>query len=288
MGTRLFRLGGWTLSLLLGVTSLLSGSRGSVAAADELQYPLALAVGKDGAVYIADRDLPGVWKYADGKLTPFFKGSKKFRTPLNAVRCLAIDAEGKLLAGDSSTRDIYRFNDQGEPQPLTGGNVGIPMALAVAADGTIYASDLEIQRIVKVPAAGGEPTIVAELAAVRGLGFDGTGALWAINHGKQPVVKFSADGKERTVVVDAPAFEFSHHLAFDGAGTPFVIDGYAKTLWKIVDGKPIALAKGEPWKNPVGLAWSPSTGLIVADPHRKAVYKVADDGKITRWFPAEQ
>ncbi len=271
--------------LLCALIALAASPFRLVTAADGMQYPLALAVGKDGAVYVADRDLPGVWKYSDGKLTPYFTGSKKFRTPLNAVRCLAVDADGKLLAGDSSTREIYRFNDQGEPQPLTGGNLGIPMAIAVAADGAIFASDLEIQRIIKLPAAGGEPTIFAELAAVRGLGFDGTGDLWAVHHGKQPVIKFSADGKQRTVVIDAPAFEFSHHLAFDGAGTPYVIDGYAKTLWKISEGKATPVAKGEPWKNPVGLAWSAATGLIVADPHQKAVYKVTADGTVTRWFP---
>ncbi len=273
----------WMLSVVLAIAS---GVFPAMVAAEEMQYPLALAVGKDGAVYVADRDLPGVWKFADGKLTPYFTGSKKFRTPLNAVRCLAMDADGKLLAGDSATREIYRFNAQGEPQPLTGGQLGIPMAIAVAADGAIFASDLEIQRIVKIPAAGGEPTIFAELAAVRGLGFDGAGDLWAINHGKQPVIKFSPDGKQRTVVIDAPAFEFSHHVAFDGTGTPYVLDGYAKTLWKIAEGKATPVAKGEPWKNPVGLAWSVETGLIVADPHQKAVYKVAADGNVTRWFPA--
>jgi sugar lactone lactonase YvrE len=212
--------------------------------------------------------------------------TKKFRTPLNAVRCLAIDADGKLLAGDSSTREIYRFDDAGKPQPLTKGNVGIPMTLAVTADGSILSSDIEIQRIVKIPAAGGEPQIMTELAAVRGMAVDRDGRVWAVCHGKDAVIRFSPDFKEREVVVSGRPFQFSHHLAFDGAGTPFVIDGYAKTLWKIEGSEAKKVAAGEPWKNPVGLAWSESTGLIVADPHQKAVYSVNAEGKVTQIIPA--
>ena len=160
------------------------------------------------------------------------------------------------------------------------------MTLAVAADGSILASDIEIQRIVKVPAAGGEPEIVAELAAVRGMALDKENRLWAVCHGKDAVLRFSPDFKEQEVIVSGRPFQFSHHLVFDGMGTPFVIDGYAKTLWKI-DGKEAkSVAAGDPWKNPVGLAWSEPTGLIVADPKLKAVYSVSADGKITQIIPA--
>lgn len=256
-------------------------------AVEEMQYPLAVAVGRDGAVFVADRDLPGVWKFADGKLNLYFQGQKKFRTPLNAVRCLAIDRDGKLLAGDSATRDVYRFDDAGQPQPLTKGNVGIPMALAVAGDGSVYASDIEIQRIVKFAGQGGEPQIVAEIAAVRGLAIDSDGRLWAASAvGAGTVVRFSADFKERETIVSGPPFQFLHHLTFDGAGTPFVMDGYAKTLWKLENGKATKLAAGDPWKNPVGLTWSESTGLLVADPHMKTVYRVSGDGAVTPLIPA--
>ncbi len=270
--------------LIVALLGLSSGVP-TVLAADGMQYPLALAVGKDGRVFIADRDLPGVWQFADGKLSVYFQGEKKFRTPLNAVRCLTIDNDGKLLAGDSSTREIYRFDDAGKPQPLTKGNVGIPMTLAVTADGSILSSDIEIQRIVKIPAAGGEPEIMAELAAVRGMGVDKEGRIWAVNHGKDAVIRFSPDFKQRDVVVSGRPFQFSHHLAFDGAGTPFVIDGYAKTLWKIEGSEAKKVSAGEPWKNPVGIAWSEATGLIVADPHQKAVYSVNPEGQVTQFIP---
>ena len=92
----------------------------SWAAGQELQYPVAVAAGKSSdAFYLGDRKLPGVWQVGEGKLGLFFQGSKKYRTPLNALRCLALDASGGLLAGDSATREVYRFDADKKPQPLT-------------------------------------------------------------------------------------------------------------------------------------------------------------------------
>lgn len=87
--------------------------------AAELNYPISIAVSESGVIYLADREMHGVWKIEGEKLTAFFEGSPKFRTPLNAIRCVAIDRDGKLLAGDSSTREIYRFDDAGKPVGLT-------------------------------------------------------------------------------------------------------------------------------------------------------------------------
>ena len=251
-----------------------------IQAQEAMKYPLAVAVGKDSTVFVADRDLPGVWKFADNKWSIYFQGSKKFRTPLNAVRCLAIDPEGHLLAGDSATREIYRFDDSGQPQPLTKGNVGIPMAIAVAKDGTIYASDIEIQRIVKIAPTGGEPEIIAELAAVRGLTIDAEGRLIAVCHGKDAIVRLSTDGKERTVLLEGRQFQFSHHIVLAANGDAYIADNYAKTIWKWQAGTaPVAFLTGEPLKSPVGVALQGET-LLIADPHAKAILRTNADGKL--------
>lgn len=251
-----------------------------IRAEETMKYPLAVAVGKDSTVYVADRDLPGIWKFADGKWSIYFQASKKFRTPLNAVRCLAIDNDGKLLAGDSAARDIFRFDDAGQPQPLTKGNVGMPMAIAVAKDGSIYAADIEIHRIVKVPSAGGEPEIITELSAVRGLAIDADGRLIAVNHGKDAVLQISLDGKERKVLVEGKPFNFSHHVVIGAAGELYVVDGYNKSVWKVDPGAaPVEIIKGEPLKNPVGIALQDGK-LLIADPHSKAIYRRSDDGKL--------
>ena len=249
---------------------------------DGMQYPLAAAVGTDGAVYVADRDLPGVWKYSDEQWSVYFRGSKQFRTPLNAVRCLAIDRQGQLLAGDSATRDIYRFDGTARPVPLTSGRVGIPMAIAVGTDGTIFVSDIEIRRIVKIPAEGGEPTEVAELPATRGLGFDPEGNLIAVCHGSNSVFRISADGKDRSVLIEGRPFRFSHHIAIGQRGEFYIADGYAKTIWKIEgESPPVALISGEPLLNPVGLAMS-GEDLLIVDPQLRAVLKRTPDGNLAK------
>jgi len=253
----------------------------TVAPAAEMQYPLAVAAAVNGPIYVADRNLPGVWKVADGKLELFFEGSKKFRTPLNAVRCLAIDAKGRLVAGDSSTREIYRFNADGKPEPLSKAGIGIPMAIAFNSQGEIFVCDLEIHRIVKVPEAGGEPTIVAEIPAPRGIAIDPQDRIWVVSHGKNQIVRILPDGMVETVVEGQP-FQFPHTLVLDQDLNAYLCDNYAKAVWKVgTDRKPVKLVEGEPLKGPVGIALQ-GDHLLIADPRATGqfLFTVTLDGKI--------
>ena len=62
-------------------------------------YPVSVVADAAGNVFVADRELPGVWKVADGALSLLFQGEKKFGTPLNAVRCLALDHKESCWRG---------------------------------------------------------------------------------------------------------------------------------------------------------------------------------------------
>jgi len=259
---------------------LLSGLPPTLSAAD-LQYPLSAATTPDGTLYVADLRLPGIWKVAGGKPEVFFQASKKFRTPLNAVRCLAVDSKGRLLAGDSATREIYRFGNDGKPVPLTKGGIGIPMAIAPDGKGTLYVSDLETQRIWKVSEEGGEPKEFAVIAGVRGLAFDKDGKLYAVNAGKDCLVRFSSDGKQETVAAGR-AFRFGHNVAVGKDGTAYVADGYGKCLWKIAPGKkPEKLVEGGEFVNPVGLSWHKGN-LLLVDSRANAVFEVTTGGKVKK------
>ncbi len=198
-----------------------------VAAQDNYIYPVDVVQDAEGTIYVADRNLPGIWKIQDGKREVFFQGSKKFRTPLNAVRCLGIDHEGRLLAGDSSTREVYRFVD-GQPQALTNGGIGIPMGLAVNADGEIFVSDLELHRIWKVPAAGGEPQEVAQVAAPIGMFLDNQNRLWIVSRGDDQLIRL-VDGQAETVVMGNP-MQFPHDVVVAEDQTAYVTDGYGKSV----------------------------------------------------------
>ena len=247
-----------------------------------LVYPLDVSVTADAkTLYLVDRKLPGLWKAgADGKLAVFFQASKKFRTPLNAVRCIAADGKGGLLVGDSGTREVYRFSADGKSTPLTKGGIGIAMGIAVNAKGTIFVSDLELQRIWTVPAAGGEPKEFAVLPAPRGMTFDKKGQLWVVSGGpRNQLVKIAADGKLTPVVKDR-TFVYPNDVAVSADGTAFVSDGYADCIWKVsADGKTSKWVSGKPLDNPVGLDWQGTT-LLVVDSRAGKLFSITPDAKL--------
>ena len=253
------------------------------AAAPELLYPLAVVARPDGVVFVADRNLPGIWKIENGKASIYFQGSKKFRTPLNAVRCLALDHQGKLLAGDSATREVYRFDDSAQPQPLTKGWIGIPMAIAVATDGTIFTADLELHRIWKMPAEGSEmPVEYAVINSPRGLALAPDGTLFILSTSSKDgqIQKVTPDGKLQPVISNHP-FNLPHNIVRQADGTFFVTDNYEHCVWRVpVEGTPEKFVSGPPLDRPVGLC-SSGDRLLVADPHIRTIFSLAMDKSLT-------
>lgn len=268
---------GLMLLLLAGVV-IFSGIE--TASADDFVYPLSAVATDDGTIYVADRKLPGILKIKDGKLSTYFKASNKFREPLNAIRCLALDHEGKLLAGDSGTREIYRFTDDGKPVPLTKGYIGIPMSIAVAKDGTIYVADVEVSRIWKVASAGGKPEEFAFVNA-RGLTIADDGTVWVVSPSskKGQVLKVDAKGTVTAVVKGRP-FKLPHNIALGPDGSAFVSDNYSKTIWKVTkDGRTEPWIQGDPLVSPVGVSNS-KDGILVVDPRAKKVFVADEAGKL--------
>ena len=254
--------------------------------AQQMQYPLDVAAGEGGALFVADRDMHGIWKIEGGKLSPYFEGSNKFRTPLNAVRCVTFDKDGKLLAGDSATREVYRFDDKGQPVPLTDGGIGIPMSIGVSSSGELFVADLELKIIWKVPAAGGKPTQFASVPAPRGIFVDSKDQIWVLSHGKDQVLRIAPDGKMLDPAVKGQPFQFPHEVVVAPNGTAYVSDGYGKTIWKFTEGAaPEPLLKGEPLVNPVGIALD-GEDVLVADPHAKVIFRIDPQGKIKSREPA--
>jgi len=260
----------------------------NVSRAAEMLYPLSVAASDKGSVYVADRKLPGIWSVENGKATSFFTGSQVFRTPLNAVRCVTVDPQGRVIAGDSSTREVYRFEKAGaEPTPLTNGGIGIPMDVVVTKNGDLLVSDLELHQIWKVPAAGGEPTLYAKVSAPRGLALDQADHLWVVSGTTDQLLKVAPDGKITVVVAGRP-FNFPHDVVVLDDGTAVVSDGYEKALWKVTpDGKTEKWVSGEPFKNPVGIARS-GPNILVSDPHAKTVFSIDPEKKITDLLKPEK
>lgn len=246
----------------------------------QLQYPIDVAVSGEDLI-IVDRNLPGVFKATgDGALSEVFRASKKFRTPLNAVRCVAVSADGDLFFGDSSTRQVYKI-DGNKPIPILTNRVGIGVPYAMVFDkvGNLFVSDLEAPgRIYKIPAGESEPQQFAIQPAVRGLAIDKDGSLIALTGLKEAVLKFTPDGK-RSVLIDNRPFEFPNSLLIKGDDM-YVSDSYKKCVWKIgSDLKPVAWCV-DGISYPGGMAIR-KDAIIVTDSKAKKVFAISPDGKAT-------
>lgn len=246
-------------------------------------YPLDAVVNSEGTVFVVDRNLPGVWRWKDGELSKLFEGSPKFRTPLNAARCIALDEKGNLLVGDTSTRDIYRVSSDGKAEPITGGQIGIPMDIAVAKDGSIYVADLELKKLLKIPPGSSDVQEVADVNP-RGVTIDSQGKIWVVSQqNDEQLLIVSPDGVVEPVI-SKRVFEFPHQVVVNDEGHAFVTDGYKKGIWKIEPGQePSLFCEGEPLINPVGIGMV-EDALIVVDPRARTVFKIGKDGKPEAWF----
>jgi sugar lactone lactonase YvrE len=247
-------------------------------------YPLDGAVDHQGSVWIVDRNKPGVWRFQGDSLELVITGEKKFRKPLNAVRCIAISPSGELTVGDPATREIYRRNEQGEMVPTTGGLIGIPVDLAYASDGTLYIADVERRVIWKQSSASDKPTVFASVNP-RGLFVDSKERLWVVTQDEKQVLRYDSSGTQEAIVSER-LFEFPHQIVVDSQDRAWVTDGYKKGVWMIPPGAAPTLAySGEPFQNPVGLFLIEDTPAIV-DPHAQQVFRLRD-GKIDPWIRIE-
>lgn len=260
----------------------------SQALAEDLpwKYPIDLAIGKEGQIYIADLKLPGVWQLKEGKLELVVQGQKKYRTPLNAIRCLAVADDGTLLAGDSATREVYKVGPKGELTPLTNGFIGIPITMAPQGD-QVFVSDLELQRVWRFPLAGLEkgkiPEEFAVLGGARGLYLE-KDELWVLTSPSPQLRRFSMD-KKPTVVVKDLVFEFPHQIQRKD-GISYVTDGYKRCVWKVKDdGTAEQWVSGDPFVNPLGIRFQ-GDDLLLIDSRAPGLFRIKPDGKVERILPA--
>lgn len=276
-------------------------------AQEEWRYPIDVEVGSDDTIYVVDLRLPGLWTLKDGTTEVFVQASKRFRTPLNAIRCAYVSPEGTLYVGDSAAREVFRVSADGELTQLTAqtpvvrdtvltedleftpdnfGWVGIPMAIASNSDGELYVTDTELQRVWKVPAEGGEPEEFLLVSGPRGIVVDDEDHVWVLSLQAPQLQRVSPEGEVEEIVSEL-TFEFPHQVELGPDGTAYVSDGYAKAIWKVTrDGSAEKWISGAPLDNPVGISWH-GENLLIADSRANALFSAAPDGTLTKVYPAE-
>lgn len=249
-------------------------------------YPLDAVIDSTGTVWVVDRNVPGIWKFADGKTELAVQGSKKFRQALNAVRCIALGTNNEILAGDPATREVYSVALGSEPKPLVSGIIGIPMDLAVAKDGTLFVADVERRVVWKKAPGSDKPEVFADCNP-RGLYIDTNDRLWVISQNEEQLLRFSMSG-EKEVIVAKRTFDFAHQIVVDADGVAWISDGYKKGIWRIdTNNTPKLVFSGEPLQNPVGLFLVDNRPAIV-DPHASSIFKLNAENKAELWFKIEK
>ncbi len=271
-------------------------------------YPIAVAVGPNGTILVADKATKSIYRVDDGgKLTVLYQGSRKYRTPLFNVMAMAADSSGNLFLCDTGSSDVWRLAPDGKLAPLTAkkiargagpaptnqdfdpeaaysGEFDKPMGIAVDPDGNLIVADLsgEASAIYRLPAAGGKPTEIARVPAPHGVALDREGSFVVVSQSKDQLVRVSAKGEVTPIVKGRIADKNNpHHVLVDQAGY-IVSDNYAKAIWRVTpDGKSKAIFQGEPLVAPVGLALEADGNILVADPHAKKLFRVTPHGKIS-------
>jgi sugar lactone lactonase YvrE len=247
--------------------------------ADELVYPVDVAVDSSGAVFVADHESHALLKLENGTFRVVAKGPGLPRTPLYGIRHIAPAKDGKWVASDPATMKLYTIDAAGKTEPVPDDERFVtPWGIAVEPSGDILAVDRVTHRLRRVK-SGGKVEDVADIKAPRAILFDKAGAIVVLTD--KTLMKVS--GNTATPIVSTTPFEFPHDAVLHQNGSYYVTDGYAHAIWQVApDGKVSALVQGDPLKSPQGLALDGKGNLLVADARANAIFQITLKGEVTR------
>ncbi|MFO0885758.1 MAG: hypothetical protein U0894_16495 [Pirellulales bacterium] len=263
-----------------------------VQAQGELQigYPVAMSADAEGNLFLADRNLPGIWKVTSQGPKVYWKGAKQLRMPGNAPRCIAIGPTGDVFLGDSATREVYRIgSDKAEPLPLTGGKVGVPIALQFWNEGKLVSADLELNRLVEVDLSQKEPAKslreVASISAPRAMTITSEENLLVLTQGSDLVVSVGSDGSVKPWIAGQPLPKSSLPLGIasatssEGKQVVRIADSYQHLIWELQpDAAPKQWISDPALAHPIALVQNGEM-LWILDPRSKQ----SGDNKVFVW-----
>lgn len=235
-GHRVFKLSAdGLLSTVAGTGAAGYSGDGGPAAAAQLAFPAGLAMGFDGALYIADSGNHVVRRISNGVITTFASAG----TPVG----LALDVLTTLYVADAETGTVLRFPLSGALPPLhmpAGDVVRAPdLSLYFAESAAGIVQRIPLSGSIALAAGGADPArgdggaaTVALLNHPSGVAADASGNLYIADRDNHRVRRVGAEG---TITTIAPAVAWSapSGVSVDAAGNVYVVDTGLKQVARI-------------------------------------------------------
>ena len=249
---------------------------GLPASAEELRYPVDVAVGPGGEIYVADIEAAALLRWSGNGFEVVAQGEGLPKTPLFGIRHIVPEGDGSILASDPATMALYRIAASGEITAIPDDDEFVtPWGIAIDGSGDILAVDRVTQRLRRVGTDSIED--VATIRAPRAILAGGDGSLHVLTD-RNVLRMENGDGEP---LVQSPPFEFPHDFVRAPDGGFFVSDGYARCIWKVSpEGRVSVHARGEPLISPQGLALDADGDLLVADAHARTIFRVSGGGQV--------
>ncbi|MBM4120159.1 MAG: hypothetical protein FJ248_04590 [Nitrospira sp.] len=214
----------------------------------EFKSPTGIALGKDGALYVADTDSHSIQKFdKDGTFIARWGGDPgsaegQFYYP----RGLAIGPEGEVYVADSGNNRIQKFDADGNSLRAWGkfgfawkgadmGKFDVPWGVATDHEGNLYVSDTSNARVQKFKSDGSpllkwgrDGSYDGAFFFPRGVAVDFVGSIYIADESNNRIQKFDARGsflaKWGKEGAGPGQFKSPWGVACDKLGNVYVVD----------------------------------------------------------------
>jgi sugar lactone lactonase YvrE len=140
----------------------------------------------------------------------------------------------------------------------------VPAGVAMDANGDVFVSDTNNNRVVEVPANGrAQVTLGDGLAEPHGLAVDGAGDVFIADTGNNRVVEVPANGGSQITL--GSGLNQPHGVAVDGAGNAFIADTGNRRIVEITHDSSGEITLGDGFMNPYGVAVDANDDVFVVD-----------------------
>ncbi len=284
-------------------TAALGGTRGS--GENQMADPKAVALGRDGSIFVADTFNHRILKYAqDGRFLMAFGGEGNQDGQLKEPWGIAVGLNGDIYVADTWNHRVQVFTADGAYKAKWGnsrlvptlneapGDFFGPRGIAVDPQGQVLVTDTGNHRIQRfsptgqfMGAYGGRGAGEGLLAEPVGIAVDRTGNIYVADTWNHRVQKLDPRGAyaaqwlvfgwESESVVNKPG------LALDADGSVYVTDPEGQRVIKFSPAGQVTAVFGKPGRDlaslalPTGLAVTPNGEVLVADSQNNRVLRFA-------------